>query len=528
VNRSQPRDLGKALEKLLPAKQVFFLTRGQWIVSTDLEVGKDIRLKLGKDATISVAKGKVLTVRGLFEAPATRIFDDDGEVVFDADFRQRVYPQWWGAKGNGLVEDTGPVQAAISSFSIKGGEIFFPDGTYILDAIGVKSDIAMSGNGAYSVLKQKSGAKFCVSTNPANRRIKRADLNPANITFSDLTFRGTVDTDGFSAFLILLDIRGSSKVSISRCSFIGFRGDGIYLGELNVAGINLHNSNITISECVFDGINRDNRNGISVIDCDGLVIEKCRFMNCSRPDMPGAIDVEPDEKHDIVRNIKIKENRFDNIGGNNIIQISITFALAKLNNTMQNIEISANTIEGDGSTDGIYIGQPQYADAETPSNNIFINNNLVRNTKRAFMVFGVKGVEMIDNIFDGCDYYPFISYSKKNINVRDMKVIGNMFRNLSKKDGAGISVFGSYNLEFNSNIFDNIGKSDGTSGNALFFRRHGGPVDYVTIENNTFKGENTKVAIQREVGNITYPEHNRISGNIFLSENKMFLPALNP
>jgi len=58
-----------------------------------------------------------------------------------------------------------------------------------------------------------------------------------------------------------------------------------------------------------------------------------------------------------------------------------------------------------------------------------------------------------------------------------------------------------------------------------FFREHGGPTEYVNIESNTFKGNNTKVAIQRENGNITYLEHNMITGNTFLGDNSVLLPA---
>jgi len=60
-----------------------------------------------------------------------------------------------------------------------------------------------------------------------------------------------------------------------------------------------------------------------------------------------------------------------------------------------------------------------------------------------------------------------------------------------------------------------------------FFREHGGPTEYVNIESNTFKGNNTKVAIQRENGNITYAEHNRIAGNTILGDNRVFISANN-
>lgn len=521
------KTIQKAINAIGSSYKILKLSEGKWLISSDIEIPANIKLNLEKGATIDVTEGKVLTIHGLIEATVTHVFTGAGEIVFDTDYLQTVYPQWWGAKGDGLTEDTVAVQTAINSFTGKGGEIIFPDGIYVVDSIGIKSNITAKGNGQNSILKQKSGAQYCVGTNPYNGKIKRGDLNPKNIKFINLGFRGTVDTDGFSAFLMLLDIRAASNIYVSKCSFTGFRGDGIYLGEKNLGGIESHNTKVTISECVFDGINKDNRNGISIIDCDGLLIEKCFFRNCSRPDMPGSIDIEPDNKYNVVKNIKITENKFENIGGHTVIQLTIIFKLGQLSNAIKNIEIVNNIIDGNKSINGIFIGQPQFADNNTPPNNILIYGNVIKNTDRPFIIFGFKNVIMSNNTFDECNNAPCISYSESNINVMDMQIAANTFKNLSKDDGLGVSIFGVYNLVLKDNIFDNVGKIDGTYGNALYFRKQGGVADYVTIENNIFKGNNTKVAIQRDKGNVTYPEHNKIKGNILLGNFNVFLPASN-
>ncbi len=49
-------------------------------------------------------------------------------------FLKEVYPQWWGAQGNGAADDTAAIQAAIDSLPYTGGVIFFPNGTYRLTA----------------------------------------------------------------------------------------------------------------------------------------------------------------------------------------------------------------------------------------------------------------------------------------------------------------------------------------------------------------------------------------------------------
>jgi hypothetical protein len=495
---------------------------GNWVISSNLEIPANVKLKVQSGATISVASGKTLTIHGVLEAPLAKIFTGSGEVIFDTNFAQVVYPQWWGAKGDGVTEDTNPVQAAINSFTEKGGEIFLTDGIYMVDNLGMKSNLTLKGNGTNSTLKQKYGSDYCIDTNPTNTRINKTrnyTLNPSKIKYSGLTFRGTVDTDGFSEHVHLMQVEAATQVSIDNCSFIGFRGDGIYLGE----GPNKsHNSKVSITKSVFNGINRDNRNGISVIDCDGLLVQDCTFSNCTRSNMPGAIDIEPNFKYNIVKNIKINRNKFNKTGGTNI-QFYNTVQ-NKLDISVSNIEITNNIIDGAGLSNGIYLRVALLAEDSTPSTNVLISNNIVNNTDRAFMIFGLKRVIMQDNVFDGCKKSPGISDPDGNSNLMDASLVANTFKNLSQVDGIGVYVSGVENLEIKQNIFDNIGKADGSGGNALYFSNKGYSAKHVTVSNNTFKGDNTTVAIQRQAGNVTFPELNTISGNEIGSK-KIYLPA---
>jgi hypothetical protein len=494
---------------------------GNWVISSNLEIPANVKLKVQSGATISVASGKTLTIHGVLEAPLAKIFTGSGEVIFDTNFAQVVYPQWWGAKGDGVTEDTNAVQAAINSFTVKGGEVLVTDGTYIVDTLGMKSNVTLKGNGRTSILKQKTGLNHCINTNPNNIRINKNrnySANPSNIKFAGLTFLGSVDKDGFSEHVHLMQIVAASKVSIDNCSFIGFRGDGIYLGE---GPDKAHNSKISITNCTFDGINKDNRNGISVIDCDGLLVQKCNFYNCTRPNMPGAIDIEPNFAYNIVRNIKLDNNKFSNIGGNYIIQFWVTSTM-KLDTPMQNIEITNNTIEGDGQSSGISIGQYIYARSDTPQTNALISNNTIKKTNRAFKIFGIKNLVLKGNVFDGSQRTSYLSDQNGKSNIMDVKFLDNTFANLSQIDGTGIYISEVENLEVTRNVFDNIGKSDMSGGSALYFSNIGSYAKHVIIVGNTFRGNNNTVAIYRQNGNITFPETNSMSGNDFGGKSVIF------
>jgi parallel beta-helix repeat protein len=65
----------------------------------------------------------------------------------------------FGARGNGLADDTGAIQSAINT--AKAGEtIYFPSGVYIVSNFAVKnrSGLSFVGEGQKSVIKQKTGA----------------------------------------------------------------------------------------------------------------------------------------------------------------------------------------------------------------------------------------------------------------------------------------------------------------------------------------------------------------------------------
>lgn len=133
--------------------------------------------------------------------------------------------------------------------------------------------------------------------------------------FSDMTLDGQVETLGFSEHRHLISLHGTRNAIIERVRMRGFRGDGVYLGSGPDGGQSRHNYRATVRDCIFDGGDSNNRNGISIIDCDGALISNNLIKNCSRADMPGGIDIEPNIAANVVRNIRIELNTFENIGG---------------------------------------------------------------------------------------------------------------------------------------------------------------------------------------------------------------------
>ena len=72
-----------------------------------------------------------LTINGKLKAGLGKIFDWDGggAITLGAGSVKEVYPQWWGALGDGSTDDTGEIQAAVDSLPTgiaNGGVVFFP------------------------------------------------------------------------------------------------------------------------------------------------------------------------------------------------------------------------------------------------------------------------------------------------------------------------------------------------------------------------------------------------------------------
>lgn len=95
-------------------------------------------------------------------------------------------------------------------------------------------------------------------------------------------------------------MRDSENVLIEKLRVVDSGGDGLYVGRSRT-GIN---HNITVRDVVFS---RNNRQGISVISADGLLIERCTLENtCGTPPMAG-IDFEPNAADEMLCNIIMRD-----------------------------------------------------------------------------------------------------------------------------------------------------------------------------------------------------------------------------
>lgn len=294
---------------------------------------------------------------------------------------------WFGAVGDGVANDSPAIQNAVNAQD----EVYLPPGHYRCEGqVLLRGGVTLIGAGKGVTRIEKIVATYG-GVIVADSGSTTAQLS--DITIRDMTLFDDVETLLFQEQQHLMSLHGVDNVLVNNVEFIGFRGDGLYVGEGNDAVRTRVNTRIVISECLFDGINNDNRQGVTIVSGEYITITGNTFQNTTRSDMPGAINLEPDTSStSVISNITITNNRFFNIGGNVGVIAAVIPATAAL---FSNILISDNTIRDGDNASAIAISNR--ITGLTP-NSVVIANNVVAGAKRFFDLGRVlKGVTVSGN-----------------------------------------------------------------------------------------------------------------------------------
>ncbi|HEC03672.1 MAG TPA: hypothetical protein ENI81_09070, partial [Phycisphaerales bacterium] len=239
----------------------------------------------------------------------------------------------YGAVGDGVTDDATAIQAAIDAVEAAGGGIvYFPQGTYIIDAVlTIDSDnVTLRGVGNTAILKCKDSTS-----------INLILINASNITVEKLAFDGNQSGNvyqGSSAIQNGIYVKHTEALSdlrfrdleIHDTLFDGLRCSGetnvnriwvenCYIHDISRQGMSLiSGSNAKITNCVIDDTGR---NGISIATTGGdLLVSGCTINDVDNGQVGIYVIGDPaDDVHDI----RIVNNTLTDDGdGNHGINVS--------------------------------------------------------------------------------------------------------------------------------------------------------------------------------------------------------------
>ncbi len=206
-----------------------------------------------------------------------------------------------GAQGDGRTDDTAAIQRALDKIGGTGGTVFVPNGTYMINAVG--KGLALKSN---MTLKLSPGATLKVIPNSAEAYAMFNIAGVTNVTVDGGTFEGDRREHGGNTGEWGMGIRfgkGSKHVTIANVTVKDMWGDGFYV----------HGSvDVTFCSVVADN---NRRQGLSVIDVDGLLVINSEFKNTRGTRPAAGIDFEPNDPAEKIINVHIENSKFtDNEG----------------------------------------------------------------------------------------------------------------------------------------------------------------------------------------------------------------------
>ncbi|MEI2271687.1 right-handed parallel beta-helix repeat-containing protein [Sphingobacterium sp. ML3W] len=360
-----------------------------------------------------------------------------GTITLEHNFNSEIDVRYFGAFPNVTALDeinttetpsdnvTNKIQNALDL----GGNVFLPKGRYYIN-FNQGLFISKSGTNFYG----DKGLSILVGGN-RNRRsdgfyyrtlniVNFDTLNVDSVKIFDLCFERKAEAwiNDQDQFYHHINILGGSNIDIYAVKIFGALGDGICLGgntnQTEELTKKIFNSNVSIHDCFVDGRNNQNRNGISIVDGESIRIFNNTIQNFTRADMPGGIDIEPNDKPNyIIRNIFIENNILRNIGGMAGVIGCYGSPDPKIVEP-NSIFIRNNQILGGGTTKNKFSffvdmkASPKDQTTNTPSNNIVFEGNLIQEGTgdRLFLLYGVKDIIINNNIFEKYTEGGFISF----------------------------------------------------------------------------------------------------------------------
>jgi len=384
-------------------------------IVADLSIPANVSLKVKRGAVLVVATGKTLTINGSLEAGLYRFISctGTGKVQFGAESRvKEIFPQWWGAVGDGVNNDLTAVQAAL--YAPAGNcTVKFVNGTYFLDGGSTQYILNWPAAHGISLIGEGLGTKLiCKSrhVSPIGIYLSQSGFTANGLTIANLAVQGPSDGVSVPHTLIRFYTTATnimvSNVELSFSQQIGLSFahsseattnvlvDNCYFHDIctstfatpgsGVLVFGSNGGNLTIRNCSFDNINdyiglTYTQHAIYLSKGSKISIERCYFNGeRARCQSWNGYTTGP-------KDVTIIFNTFNGVNNNYIFNCNYI-------NISNNVYVNSSILFGNGASnwkmsDNLFYGNftGQYAIAvQGDATNGEFNNNRMTGTALSF------------------------------------------------------------------------------------------------------------------------------------------------
>ena len=479
-------------------------------LAVSMNLTSDVRLLIGTTSLVTTVNTRGVVSVGdgghgvwYYDPTDTTSTDNIGTIVVTADGKRwkRLYSgaanlKWFGTVGTSDDNTVFQRFLDLAQTATQTVQLFVPNGTYTVNRLNLYANTHLEFESWNAVLQQKVGSAgdWCIAVNCPSGGTSSTANNAKNIRIKNGTLKGNSVARGFEEHTHLLGLSAVTNVIVENCQILEPQGDGIYIGSSLLGATERHNENVTVQNCFFDGINNQNRNGISVIDGTNITIHNNRFDRFTNAGMPSPIDIEPDANaFAIIRGIKITQNYITNSLGSGITLYS------NPNATTPNADefVQGNYISN-CAVAGISLVNASIAPgavAATNNYNTHILNNTINNTVRPIFIEGVKNFKIDGNYFSNCTNSFTLSY-QDGIESRDGSITNNTFYKCGTSNSNGMEIRTVTNILIAFNHFIDCGNASGSGGRAIMFNPAGTAQVHTAVRlvSNTFASPTAKTS----------------------------------
>ena len=221
-------------------------------------------------------------------------------------------------------------------------------------------------------------------------------------------------TDAYvkSQFRHILKFDSCANVTVEGLRLMESGGDGIVFGVNYDRDPQRANFNIVIRDVVSDG---NNRQGISIISAENLLIENCDLLNTYGTDPSSGIDFEPNTSGDRMVNCRMKNCRIRNNMGS-----GIEIYLVNLNADSRPVSMIFDGCETYNNSEEILLNDSSkfyWTSRAAPHGTISIRNCTFRNTRTDFIKSAHELGRGIKLEIEGCKFIDDPFPDRKSLNV---------------------------------------------------------------------------------------------------------------